>query len=1118
MSSSTGPRRLVLDDLKSFNSQVRVRVTASSGGSASPSGTLKVHSYSRPGLENGSKYIINAEQEISYVDRQLKKTTEASLSTTKDIHVQGSKSSLDPTLIHSVYPPLGHTDYWNVLPHVLFNNSQVPWMMHNGKDKEQPWLALLVFTHDELTLFPDDLAKLKSVIQDVTPSPIAQNANLAVPMTYQALEKCASVDDSGSNVSPSASTQAIFINKDLFNTIFSKDRRFDVMSHVRTGHSKGMAGIVDKSDSYALSVSPRPGPRFLDVPTAVYAHLVALPPATSINTDLAFYGLVSLYSWSYTCLPSTSFAVKAVMQNLSKNVQPLRVPDSLVDASQEANVSWVKSRMRAGYNMVRYRPSSGETTMAMHRGPLIPTNPYNIGDPKIRDMPPSNFGSDLAILDREVGILDLTFQMAWELGRSLAMADRTFSSAVMRVKSTAHTSALCSAKMQLDKDDSAGSKFVPIESAVGSFPSVHEQLRSSSQMPQSTLIDSRWQRASTNLGSRAQYSFVHDSVKAKYATCCLPATKPLAMATPENNNTMHVSSASNEFYNEMNCANSVDYANILRWVLDRWFLSNIPILVLIPDPLFVPKETIRSFYIDPTWMKCFVDGALSITEHFTEGDDIRESIKECLSCCMTMQMNGKAPRIPKWGFFLRSEIVLKFRNLCISAPMMTTDGGTEALRLDVIDDDVILALFDRVPGNSSFPSGIKIGPPGHQLSFSIGEIDDWSKTDLGVESLSIRWKNFKDELDHDFGPRDPVTYTSSASPSGFDFDYNIINTEQFIADARPQERGNPLSEQSEPAMVGIQLIATHPSLTLDDTSNAQVEEIAPNLVTTTAKAAVTAITFPYASKDAISLPATAAQLSSVPQFPRPNSELFALLTYGQTSQAMYFNRYLQCWNHPHTQNVGIQQSTDPQHPAPPSNMDPCLDTSVYNLAAHVMFYPLVWPNGLSNVDLWTLYAVVPQDRIRCPQNIEIRSKLRSLPINGHLPSEGLQISSVRYAFKIGPLVRSKDNTFNLFEPIPSESVTAISSPSSKTGEDFQHQATRSTHLGPIVPKVRNVGIGKRWLLRTRYPDPEADGQFTVTAIPNRGDLTPGKYAWELTPNLDIHFVIEDVHINWWTDQ
>ncbi len=571
----------------------------------------------------------------------------------------------------------------------------------------------------------------------------------------------------------------------------------------------------------------------------------------------------------------------------------------------------------------------------------------------------------------------------------------------------------------------------------------------------------------------------------------------------------------------MNCANSVDYANILRWVLDKWFLSGIPILSLIPDPLFVPKETIRSFYIDPTWMKCFVDGALSISERFTEGDDIRESIKECLSCCMTMQVNGKAPRIPKWGFFLRSELVLKYRNIRISAPMTSANGGTEVLRWDVIDDDLIVALFDRVPGTSSFPSGITIEPPGHQLSFSLGGIDDWSKTDLGVESLTIHWKSFKDVLDHTFERGDSLTYTSSALLSGFNFDYNIINTAQLTADAKSGERGNTLNTDSEPAMVGVQLIAAHPSLTLDDAGRTQLESVPPDVVTTRAKTNVAVIPFAYAAKSVQNMPATRAQLTDVPLFPRPNSELFALLSYGMTSQAMYLNRYLQCYHPPEnpTQNVGIQQNLNPQDPASLPNMDHCLDTSVYNLTAHVMYYPFVWSNGLTNFDLPVLYAVIPQERIRCPQNIEVRSKPRSwAALYPQLPPGGIQLSSVRYAFKIGPLVKASDNIFNLFETIPSQAAADILPPASRSGEDFQHQITKSAHLGPIIPKVRNVGIGKRWLLQTKYPDPDADGQFTVTAIPNRGDFTPGKYGWELTPNLDIHFVIEAVHINWWKDE
>ena len=70
---------------------------------------------------------------------------------------------------------------------------------------------------------------------------------------------------------------------------------------------------------------------------------------------------------------------------------------------------------------------------------------------------------------------------------------------------------------------------------------------------------------------------------------------------------------------------SSDYAKILAWCMDAWFLNGIPLHYLIPDPLFAPKESIRTFYIDQNWFKVFFDGALSITEHFTESDEVRSS-------------------------------------------------------------------------------------------------------------------------------------------------------------------------------------------------------------------------------------------------------------------------------------------------------------------------------------------------------------------------------------------------------------------------------------------------------------------------------------------------------------
>ena len=1116
MSRQTGPRRLVLNDLKSFNNQPSLQAV----DDGAESGYLAIHSSSKPALKQGSTYTITANQEIQYTDANGDHT-QPTLSAAKTVQVQGSKISLDPFSIHSVYPPAGHTDYWNILPHVLFNNSQVPWAI-DGAGAKSPWLGVLVFTHDELALSSDDLAKLKTATGSYTADPIVQSPTLAVPMTYAGLQKSTGYTDSNATLAANANTSVIFLKNAFFNEIFSDAARFNVMSHVRTIDSTGMSGIIDDTGTYAVSISPRCGPRSITQPTAVYVHLVTLPTDARTATDLPFSGLISLYSWTYSCLPFASFSLTKTMLNLGNSIQPMRIPDEPLNSSQQGGISWVKSRMRAGYTLARYRPQSGEVTMSIHRGPLIPTNPYSIGDPSERDMPPSNFGSDLAILDREVGILDLTFQMAWELGRTLAIADRTFSSALMRVKNTSHSTALTTAKLQLDQSsNNPKPTFVPIKSAVGGFSHVQQGLANAGAMPQATLIDSRWQRPTTQPGNRAQYSFVNDAVKAQYSTCCSDAALKLAMASPPRDNTGQLQSGAKTVYNELNVPDSIDFASILRWILDKWFLSGIPPLHLIPDPLFVPKESIRSFYIDPTWIKCFVDGALSITEHFTPADDIRESIKECLSHCINTPNDGQTPRLPKWGFFLRSEMVVKFPNLRISAPMDNATG-TEILRWDVIDDDLMLALFDRIPGTSAFPSGIVIEPPGHQLSFALGTDSDWATDQNSITTWTVRWKTFKDANNTVFTAGNATAYASSAT-TGFDFANNILNTSQFIKDATATEQktvSKAVTQASYPAMTGVQLIATHPSLTLDDVTGLSASQTPPNALTTTAKSKTAlkapATTFPYNFRRTLKSGGTSIAIS-IASFERPQGDIVQLLNYASVENSYEIATYLLGVNAYPTEpsNLGLTNAQAQSQGKLP-DLNPLLQTHTYNLFSHVMSDPFQQLR-LNNQDCSGLFVITPE-ALQVPQNIQVRSKFRQGGQDGSIVNaSGYKLSSVRYAFKIGaqaPDPVSNPSSYNLFNTISPSSGSSTLTPLVRTAQDFPHKATSSSYLRPATPAVRNMGRGKRWVLNIKYPDADAENMFTVTAIPNLGDLTPGKYAWDLTENLDIHFLIEGVVPNY----
>jgi hypothetical protein len=102
-------------------------------------------------------------------------------------------------------------------------------------------------------------------------------------------------------------------------------------------------------------------------------------------------------------------------------------------------VALIKTRMTErltnGYTLVRHRVASGEETVAFTRGPLIPVSPQapTAGWPFA-----SNTGQDYQILDKSMGTMDVSYSAAWQLGKTLAVADLGFVSALMRVRADAH--------------------------------------------------------------------------------------------------------------------------------------------------------------------------------------------------------------------------------------------------------------------------------------------------------------------------------------------------------------------------------------------------------------------------------------------------------------------------------------------------------------------------------------------------------------------------------------------------------------------------------------------------------------------------------------------------------
>jgi hypothetical protein len=326
------------------------------------------------------------------------------------------------------------------------------------------------------------------------------------------------------------------------------------------------------------------------------------------DTDLVAF--VSLYTWNYLCQPPLTVNFVDSMRDIGQQIKDedtwLRVPSTTLDHAkgqveqaatnstlnlQAAQILKLKtamySRLANGYSLVRHRTASGEETVAYNRGPLIPTAPPALpGDWPYN----SSFGQDYEIFDRDLGIMDISYSSAWELGKLLAASDSGFVAALMRVRMVAHQSGVrAQAMFTANTTMGARSRLAVFNNLPNSFSSL-SSIASSTSTGNGFIPDHLQRRTNaepmpvhlTNLSANdagiASHAFVA-GVQDKMAAT--------ASSTGDTNNP----------YNEINLAASSDWAYVHSWILDHMWLSQIPTHYYLGDPSFLPPESIRFFEV-----------------------------------------------------------------------------------------------------------------------------------------------------------------------------------------------------------------------------------------------------------------------------------------------------------------------------------------------------------------------------------------------------------------------------------------------------------------------------------------------------------------------------------------
>jgi hypothetical protein len=320
-------------------------------------------------------------------------------------HIAGERFWLNPAGIESVFPPEGAVgDYGSDLPHIALARDTLPWERTAQADVDAPWLALIVLDQDEAARCPLQTITLKTYKDTLAAYPQHTTVDL----------------DPGQE---QESVQAIELPADLPAEVLPRRTELSLLCHARTAEDS-----VKAPSAAAVVVSKR-----LPSTGRNTAHLVMLEKrfqtdAFPLPGNGAKCLLISLKSWTFTSQPASSGSPDGQsMESPFKGLDAgwLQLSDK-ARAAGAAGPRTVSSYEKSGLVPLRHHFRTGESGASWYAGPLtcgVPLFVASDGDNLI-DLP-ARSADGLLWFDETIGMLNVTYAAAWELGRLLAMQNRT---------------------------------------------------------------------------------------------------------------------------------------------------------------------------------------------------------------------------------------------------------------------------------------------------------------------------------------------------------------------------------------------------------------------------------------------------------------------------------------------------------------------------------------------------------------------------------------------------------------------------------------------------------------------------------------------------------------------
>lgn len=210
-------------------------------------------------------------------------------------------------------------------------------------------------------------------------------------------------------------------------------------------------------------------------------------------------------------------------------------------------------------------------------------------------------------------------------------------------------------------------------------------------------------------------------------------------------------------------------SEVEQWLGRLMLLIDVPFQNIIADTRLIPTESLRFFYVDPSWLNALMDGALSIGSNtsvdmaFTEvmgevvkaaGAGVGAQIRAGLLGIEPDNTPGVLPDPSKLmsGLLFRSSIVSNWPALHIIPTYADSSTSTVPLRFEKIGGDMILVIF---PG---IPQSIVIQQPSQGLTFGVQDGESKSKFNIYLRGIGTG----------NFNPGKEILVNGEPNPVSFD--------------------------------------------------------------------------------------------------------------------------------------------------------------------------------------------------------------------------------------------------------------------------------------------------------------------------------------------------------------